>query len=386
MRWTSAVGTAAAGLLLSAQALPNPAARLRAAKADVIAARQRAETLEMRSRQATDAAERARTAQAAVGARLQAVEANATAAELRLALLRQEQRRQEQRLAAAQQPLARLMASLQIAARRPPAAALVQPGTISDAVHLRAILSAIRPTIDHRTVGLRAEANRARQFRAAAALTLKDIKEQKRLAAIEQRRLVALEVEQRRQSLALAAGAKAEAEHAATIAAQTVTLEQLVGSMSREADRRERLADLPGPLQRPDRLSAAMPLDAAPISHSQLSYRLPVLGQIARGFGEVLPSGSRSRGVTIEARSGALVVAPAAGRVSFAGLYRRYGVIAIVDHGGGHVSLITGLSGHIARIGDRVVQGSPIGRAGGAGVTVELRRDGEPVDVSQFVA
>jgi murein hydrolase activator len=117
----------------------------------------------------------------------------------------------------------------------------------------------------------------------------------------------------------------------------------------------------------------------------RLAYRLPVIGRISRGFGEVLPSGARSSGVHISARPGALVVAPASGRVTFAGLYRGYGAIAIVDHGGGYASLLTGLASNSARIGDAVEGGGPLGRAGATPITVELRREGVPVALTAFI-
>src|SRR5207237_10911343 len=124
---------------------------------------------------------------------------------------------------------------------------------------------------------------------------------------------------------------------------------------------RDRLASRPGPLPRPARLTEALPVGNVPAAPERIAYRLPVLGPIVRGFGEMLPSGVRSRGVSIAARPGAIVVSPAQGRVTFAGLYRGYGAIAIVDHGGGFTSLVTGLASNIARIGDAVDQGSPLG-------------------------
>ena len=81
-------------------------------------------------------------------------------------------------------------------------------------------------------------------------------------------------------------------------------------------------------------------------------------------------------------RPGAQVIAPGAGRVVFAGPYRGYGRIAIIEHAGGWTSLVTGLAQLDARVGDTLVAGSPLGIAGpGAPViTLELRRDGEPVN------
>ena len=81
-------------------------------------------------------------------------------------------------------------------------------------------------------------------------------------------------------------------------------------------------------------------------------------------------------------------VAPAAGRVAFAGDYRGYGRIIILDHEGGWTSLITNLGRLDVGVAARVVQGSPLGLAGPGRptVTVELRNDGTPVNPLAFIS
>ena len=87
--------------------------------------------------------------------------------------------------------------------------------------------------------------------------------------------------------------------------------------------------------------------------------------------------------VTIAARPGGQVVAPAPGRVGFAGDYRGYGKIVIIDHGGGWVSLLTGMIALSVGVGDTLDAGTPVGRAGSqdSRITIELRRAGRPVDI-----
>ena len=378
-----ALGALAAATAPAAQT--DPRSRLVQARNEAAAARQRSTSLEAQARTARDEAERARAAQAAVAARIQVAEAEIAAAEARLALLMRRQREQEQRLAARQQPIVKLVAALQTMARRPAAAALVQPGSLTDLVHVRALLSSVTPEVAARTAGLRAELAEARRLRTQSAQALAQLREGQRQNRFEQQRLAQLEAQQRQRFAALAGSARLEAERATALVESSRDLEDLVRKLDAQGNLRDRLASLPGPLPRPARLSDALPADAAPAQADRLAWRLPVLGPITRGFGEVLPSGARSRGVTIAARPGAIVVAPAGGRVAFAGLYRGYGAIAIVDHGGGYVSLVTGLGANLARIGDTVDQGSPLGRAGSNGVTIELRRAGEAVDLATLV-
>jgi murein hydrolase activator len=120
---------------------------------------------------------------------------------------------------------------------------------------------------------------------------------------------------------------------------------------------------------------------------ARFSYRLPVAGTVITGLGEVSETGVRARGLTIAARDGALVVAPAAGRVAFAGPFRGFGKIVIIDHGSGWTSLITSLAALDARVGDNILQGGPIGRAGQdrPTVTIELRRGNRPMDITPLL-
>src|SRR3546814_10604241 len=112
-----------------------------------------------------------------------------------------------------------------------------------------------------------------------------------------------------------------------------------------------------------------------------------LVGRIVAGLGEVNESGVRSRGITVVARPGGQVVAPASGRVSFAGDYKGYGKIVIIDHGGGWTSLLTGMIALSVSVGDTLDAGAPVGRAGSddSRITIELRRAGRPVDVAAMM-
>ena len=90
--------------------------------------------------------------------------------------------------------------------------------------------------------------------------------------------------------------------------------------------------------------------------------------------------------------AGGDIAAPAAfgsqrGRVAFAGAYRGFGRIVIIEHDGGWTSLVTGLARTDVAVGDTVIGGSPVGVAGGreAPVSFELRRDGAPVNPLQYL-
>lgn len=77
------------------------------------------------------------------------------------------------------------------------------------------------------------------------------------------------------------------------------------------------------------------------LSHSenkgqqQKYYQLPVQGKIVTGFGEISDSGIKARGISLAPESGANIATPAAGKVVYAAPYRSFGLITIIDHGGG---------------------------------------------------
>src|SRR3546814_3803894 len=96
---------------------------------------------------------------------------------------------------------------------------------------------------------------------------------------------------------------------------------------------REELAQLPGPVLMPPRPGQAAPPDAEAVeAHSgPPAYRLPVVGKVVTGLGELSESGVRARGLTILAQPLAQVVAPTRGRFAFAGESRGHRRNVIID-------------------------------------------------------
>jgi septal ring factor EnvC (AmiA/AmiB activator) len=202
--------------------------------------------------------------------------------------------------------------------------------------------------------------------------------------------LARLESEQRAQSRRLGDSAFLERERAQGMAEKARDITDLMASMDRQAELAADLASLPGPVLRPPQpgQSAAPPTDRTDATSPRPAYRLPVLGRVVTGVGEISETGIRSRGLTFITRPDAQVIAPANGRVKFAESFRDYGLIVIIDHGGGWTTLITGLHNLSVAVGDSIVQGSPVGRAGPGKpkITVELRRQGQPVDIAPLAA
>jgi septal ring factor EnvC (AmiA/AmiB activator) len=115
--------------------------------------------------------------------------------------------------------------------------------------------------------------------------------------------------------------------------------------------------------------------------------RLPVSGTIRTRYDEPDSFGAPSKGISIESREGALVVAPMGGTVRFAGHFKNYGNIIILEHEKGYHSLIAGLEKIDTVVGQDVSAGEALGLLHKASVPgerpalyYELRLDGRPVN------
>ena len=112
----------------------------------------------------------------------------------------------------------------------------------------------------------------------------------------------------------------------------------------------------------------------------------PVSGSLLASYGGRLPDGRRSDGVLIAAAAGTAVKAVADGTVVFADWMTGYGMILIIDHGNGYMSLYAHNDGLLRDAGDAVRRGDPVasvGTSGGQerpGLYFELRRNGQPVN------
>ncbi|MBR0552926.1 murein hydrolase activator EnvC family protein [Stakelama marina] len=380
----AALGIGAATILPAQTALDTQRERLQNAREDAAAARRRSSQLEAAAKKERDAAARARAEKAAVSARIDAARSDIEAAQARVAITRRRLANQRSRLGERQEPIARLVAALQSLARRPAVLSIAQPGSTRDIVHVRAMLGTMMPVVRARTADLRAEIDRVQALRSQAQLAVKSLSDSRQRLEDERMALAKMEARHRLNARDLNRSAMVESDRAIALGERARDIVDRMDVINAAAATREQLAALPGPLPRPTDDGD----DDSPHKQDKAGaspYILPVVGQVETGLGEVSDSGVRSRGLTLAAWPGARVVAPAAGRVLVARKFGNYGDIVLIDHGKGWTTLVTGLGGLSVSRGDRVAQGKPIGRAPQGDeprVTVELRRKGEPVDLT----
>ncbi|ENZ96720.1 membrane bound metallopeptidase [Xanthomonas fragariae LMG 25863] len=174
-----------------------------------------------------------------------------------------------------------------------------------------------------------------------------------------------------------AAAAKAEAERRA--AAKRAAAEAAAQAKRSKSDRPDR------PGKTPPKVIASAPAPKV----GGLSW--PVSGNLLARFDATLPDGHTSKGVLIGAPKGSTVTAVADGTVVFSDWMTGYGMILIVDHGNGYMSLYAHNDTLLRDAGASIKRGeavAKVGSSGGQGVPAlyfELRRNGQPVDPSSWL-
>ena len=341
-----------------------------------------------------------------------------------LTALETQERSQAEKLEGERQQIAALLAALQRVARIPPEAALARPDgpvdTLRSALLLRDTVPALRARADALAQALTRlaetrealQAQRSRTY--AARLTLID--RQKEIGHLVARREeLSRQTEEERQQVAQRTARltgqaadlrqlmeRIEAERRAAAAMAAKREAERLEAERREAERRlaeqraaeQKLAEQKAAEQRAaeqklaeqraaDQRARAEAETARAAPGAPAGERLPVGGRVTVRYGEADRYGATSRGVTIQARAGSTVVSPQAGTIVFAGPFRGYGQILIVEHSHGYHSLIAGFGRIDTAVGRRVATGEPIGLMpadGSPDLYFELRRHGQPIN------
>lgn len=306
--------------------------------------------------------------------------------EARLAELRQAERTDAEALERRKQQMLGVLTAVQRLAWRPTEALIAQPTSPADTVRSAILLRAALPQIQESADALRRELDDLSVLRADIAGKRQDAAQTQAKLEGEQRRIKGLI--RRKQQLQLAAleqGQDAE-RRLARMAGEAEDLRDLLARLQEEAKRRRdresaaaRLAPKPAPPKPMPQQAAAHPFSTR---MGELPY--PARGTVTAQFGQLTELGTSHRGITIETRPGAQVVAPYDGQVMFAGPFRGYGQLLIIEHGEGYHTLLAGMARIDSLVGQRLMAGEPVGvmeqSDGKPALYFELRRNGQPVN------
>ena len=389
-------------LLLLAAAAPPTQQDLqdaeRAHAADLLA--QRAATAKAHA-----AAEQERSlaeSRVATAAKLRETEDALAAAATRVADLAQQRADAEARLAARAAELAPVLPVIERLSLYPAETLLAVPMPPEQAVRGVLVLGGIARTLEQQAASLRAEQAEVATLRGEVDSALPGLAQAQAAQAQLGATLDAQVAEAHRARLAAEDAATEAARRAAADASRAETIRAAIARI--EADRRaaeaRARAEAAATQAKPDAEAAQRQEDAlaqppaAGMAEGHGRLTAPVAGSIVRAFGTATDAGPAS-GVSYQAPPNARVVSPCGGRVVFAGPFRSFGLLMIVDCGGGYHFVLSGLDRLDGQVGQTVQPGEPVGvmpawdpqNAAGSRPTLymELRKDGIPVNPAPFL-
>jgi len=297
-----------------------------------------------------------------------------------------------------------VLAALQRAGRRTPPALLVRPEDALESLRTAMLLGSVVPELRGRAEKLAADLGELVSVRKAIA-TQRDAQARDRdRLKDDQVRLAALVDERQRQQSAFEKDMEAEGARAINLSRQVDGLQGLIAKMEQDlksAAKAAATASLQGApvapngkpnlgaLKDPARLTPAIAFASA-----KGLFALPVNGRKIRDFGGSDGVGGAEKGISLTTRAGAQVTTPCDGWVVYAGPFRSYGQLLILNAGGGYHVLIAGMERISVNIGQFVLTGEPVATMGSTSqvasilattasqpvLYVEFRKDGTPID------
>ncbi len=297
-----------------------------------------------------------------------------------------------------------VLAALQRVGRRAPPALLVRPEDALESIRTAMLLGAVVPELRARSQKLVADLAELVTLRKTISAERDKLASDRDNLKVDQARMAALVEERQKKQSIVEQNMAAEAARAVALARQVDDLQSLIAKMEQDvqsAAKAAAAASLKGTpvalngkpnlaaLKDPGRLSPAIAFAAA-----KGLFALPVNGTRVRGFGGSDGAGGTEKGISLATRPGAQVTTPCDGWVVYAGPFRSYGQLLILNAGGGYHVLIAGMERISVNIGQFVLTGEPIATMGttsriasilAANVSrpilyIEFRKDGVPID------
>lgn len=337
---------------------------------------------------AIEAQDRVAEQLAAIAQSVQAQEQLVAASEAELKRLGAERAVLLAELGENQDSLSELLAGLQRLEQNPPPALVAEPNDILSALRGAMLLGTLVPELRTEAEALALRLDQLAEIEAAISSRRQEVSGE--IARLESQRVELGRLVGQKKALVSQSSGELEAERKRTrsLAEKAKSLKQLLASLEEErkaAEEARLQADEAEALQRQEELKR-VPRMAFAAARGKLPF--PAQGQIVRRYGEPDGLGGETQGLMIATRAGAQVTTPADGKVEFAGPFRSYGQVVILNPGGGYRVLLAGMDKVTADVGEFFRTGEPIGEMGSgpASVTLfgEVVQDGRPVLYIEF--
>ncbi len=269
----------------------------------------------------------------------------------------------------------KVLAALQNLAWKPTEALLAQPLEPQDTLRSALLLREAVPRLEYSTEGLRKDLTKIASLTTAIRAQYAQIKTMaKRLESKRRNMNVLIQKKTKLQSTFASESTRAK-EKASSLARQASDLKDLLARLDAESARQRKLHNTMG-----------IPTGAFMAARGNIPF--PVKGNIIKKYGEMTDSGLSSKGITIKTRPNAQVISPYDGTVLFAGPFRGYGELLIIEHGDGYHTLLAGIGRLDTSVGQSLLAGEPVGimvADSNPSLYIEIRKNGQPVNPSTWL-
>jgi murein hydrolase activator len=330
--------------------------------------------------------------------RLRDVEAKIAATEDRLKPLDQNERNIRKSLDGRRAVIGEVLAALQRIGHRPPPALISSPEDALQAVRTAMVLGAVLPEMRQAVAALASDLTGLIAVRKQIAAERERLNAEVASLTAEQTRMTALVDERQKQQAEREKALQAEQGRAADLAHQVDNLQELIAKLEQGLDPATQAArEAPPPDSRTALAALNDPGRLAPaVKFASLRGHIPipVNGIKLKEFGAPDGIGGVEKGISLATRAAAQVTAPADGWVVYAGPFRSYGQLLILNVGGGYHVLLAGMDRISVDLGQFVLTGEPVAVMGNTShiaavlaagssqpvLYIEFRKDGTPVD------
>jgi len=338
----------------------------------------------------------------ATASRVRAVEASIAASESKLKPLGESEQSIRKSLESRRAVIAEVLAALQRLGRRPPPALLVRPDDALQAVRGAMMLGAILPEMNKEVAVLAGDLTDLVRIRREIAAEQERLTEDRKSLEEQEQRLTLLTAERQKQLSETEGALSAARKKAIALARDADSLKDLIVKLEQGLDRATRAAraadrgaqDDVSPGSKPGTAGVQRLAPAVAFASAKGTLLLPVNGVRLRSFGDDDGRSGVEKGLLLATRGRAQVTAPCDGWVVYAGTFRSYGQLLILNAGGGYHVLLAGMDRISVDIGQFVLTGEPVAVMGSGSkvaailatgssqpvLYVEFRKHGTPID------
>lgn len=324
-----------------------------------------------------------------------------------LAVLQKHLNESEEKFNSENDMLIETLAALQNLALRPSEAVLVQPLSPVEVMRSSILLRGSVHSLESRASSIRQSIEDISNQKAQIALRLQDLEKDNKKLAMQQEDMKKLSQQKSTMYSQISSQSEEAKKKADMLASQAHNLRDLLEKLEKQKEIARRQMAEKARLAREqaaaklheeshgleaineyENSSQTLGQPAAGFSKAKGRLSRPARGPLVTAFHSELSKGVYSNGIDIKTAAKAQVIAPYDGTVIYAGPFKNFANLVIIDHGEGYTSLLSGLGETDTEVGQTLLAGEPVGTMpadAGSKLHIEIRKNNHPVNPNEWI-